>query len=229
MPWRVGQWFQNSFCFIQKRIGFPTEEPPLSLQDKINDFVFLEHIYFVRARVSGTHILRESTCLWNTYTSWERVPKRHWLTISLSRCENVWRKPNSKSELGSHGGGAVTWASLVTACIVQQEEGRCPCGWATASGSRCLATAREKLPPLELFQWTSVQNSPSQIPSFLYKRMLSSFVLQTCLWFAIVCLSWIAISLLFRINSILLAELLLFLFQNVDNVNNLNSVLKGKV
>lgn len=180
--------------------------------------VFLEHIYFVRARVSGTHILRESVCLRGTGS--------RSLYHVVKMCEGNLTQNRSWEAMG---GGAVTWASLVTACIVQQEEGRCPCGWATASGSRCLATAREKLPPLELFQWTSVQNSPSQIPSFLYKRMLSSFVLQTCLWFAIVCLSWIAISLLFRINSILLAELLLFLFQNVDNVNNLNSVLKGKV
>lgn len=70
---------------------------------------------------------------------------------------------------------------------------------------------------LLFLQWTFVQSNPSQLPSFLYERMLSSYVLWTCPWFTIVCLSWITISLLFRINLILLAELLIFLFQNVDS------------
>jgi len=211
----MGNDFKTASVSFRSSLVFPQKNPHLSLHDD-----------------------KMTSSFWNTYTLWEHVPKRHQLKIYLSLCDNVWRKPNSKSELGSHEGRALTWASLVTVCITQQEEGQ------HSAGSRCLATARERpprLPPpashweatttwtLIFLQRTLVQNSPSQLPSFLFKRMLSSFVLETCLWCTTVCLSWIAISLLFWINSILLAELLLFLFQNVDNVNNLNSVPQGKV
>ena len=37
-------------------------------------------------------------------------------------CENVLRKPKSKSELGSHEGRALTYISFITACLVQQEK-----------------------------------------------------------------------------------------------------------
>ena len=55
-----------------------------------------------------------------------------------------------------------------------------------------------------LLQWTFLQNSPSQLPPFLYKRTFFSFTLQTCLWYAIVCISRIAIPLLVPNKLILL-------------------------
>ena len=57
-----------------------------------------------------------------------------------------------------------------------------------------------------LLQRTSVWSRPSQLPPFLYKSMLLSFVLQTCLWFTTFCLSWITISLLFPNELILLVK-----------------------
>lgn len=143
-------------------------------------------------------------------------------------------------DLGSHEGGALT---SITSHSLPSPTGRREM---SNRKTRSLATARERPPPLPppASQWEAtttwtltflqcilVQNSPSQLPSFLYQRMLSSFVLWTCLFFGpvLLCLSWIAISLLFWINSILPAELLSFLFQNVDNLNNLNSGLQGKV
>ena len=50
----------------------------------------------------------------------------------------------------------------------------------------------EKLPQpwiLALLQWTLIQNSSFQHPPSSIKRKLLSFVLQICLWFAIVCMS----------------------------------------
>lgn len=79
--------------------------------------------------------------------------------------------------------------------------------------------ANERPPPLWtliFLQWTFLQNKPSQLPPSLYKRTLSSFVLQTCLWSVTVCLFQIAMPMLFLKNSILLAELLTSFFQRAD-------------
>ena len=53
-------------------------------------------------------------------------------------------------------------------------------------------SANEKPPQPQtpaLLPWTSAQNRPSQLPPFLYKSSLLSFVLWICLQFTIVCLS----------------------------------------
>lgn len=68
----------------------------------------------------------------------------------------------------------------------------------------CPATSCPHLQPMRschhfkfcFFQWTFVQNT---LPNFLLSSIKghSYFVLKTCLWFTIVCLSWIVIPLLF--------------------------------
>lgn len=97
--------------------------------------------------------------------------------------------------------------------------------WPGNSKPSSLAT-NGKLPPfcaLIFFQWTFVQTTP---PHFLLSsiRTLCSFVLWTCLRFAIVHLSWIAIPLLFQ-NKLCFAHWIAYLsFKKVDSYN-LNSFL----
>lgn len=125
--------------------------------------------------------------------------KEPWLKIGL---RTPWRE-------GSH--------ICITCCSLHSLAGRKISSW---PGNSKLPSpmANERPPPLWtliFLQWTFLQNKPSQLPPSLYKRMLSSFVLQTCLWFVIVCLFQIAIPMLFLKNSILLAELLTSFFQRL--------------
>lgn len=81
----------------------------------------------------------------------------------------------------------------------------------------CNIPVNEKSPKLWTFVlllWIIVQNSSYQFPPFLYKRVFLSFVLWTCPWFVIVCLTWVVITLFCYswISSVLLAESLIFFF-----------------
>lgn len=74
--------------------------------------------------------------------------------------------------------------------------------------------ANAKLLPLWTLvwlQWTFFQNIPSQPPPFFYKKMLSSFVLQICLWLTIISLSQIAIPLLF-LNKLICCLIAFFVY-----------------
>ena len=112
------------------------------------------------------------------------------IELACRWCENVLRKPNSKLELGCCEGSVFLHMLLLSACIVQQEDFQfypadCLCLWPI----RTTTTSSSQFPPKSC---GSKQRSP-----FPYKRMFSSFIFWTCLCFAIVCLFWIVIPLLF--------------------------------
>lgn len=123
--------------------------------------------------------------------------------------ENVSRRPNSKLEARNHKGCPLVRTRLAGTCAVQPEEGRFPQNKqaafaygqseATTSNPAPLQPMR-KCRHFELLFFSPLNFSskqPSQFPPFLYKKTLSSLVVQTCLWLAIVCVFQIAIRLLF--------------------------------
>lgn len=69
-------------------------------------------------------------------------------------------------------------------------------------GFELLVTAQ----PMRSRHHLGLCSSPSQLPLLPYKSMLPSTILQTCLWFTIVCWSWIAIPLLFPNKPLLLVK-----------------------
>ena len=91
----------------------------------------------------------------------------------------------------------------------QQEEGRISLCPATAWPMRNHHTQSMRSHyhhELSLLQKTFVQNSPSQLSSFLCKSKPLSSLLWTCLWLAIVCMSQITSPPLFPNTFILLVK-----------------------
>lgn len=136
-------------------------------------------------------------------------------SVGCGKSENVLRIPNSKLELGIHEGRACTLAlPFLPACLVQQE-GRFSLSPATASSPH--------LQPMRGCPHFQLSFSSNELLfrtslNFLLTSMkgLSHFVLRTWLWFAIVCLSWTAVFLLFLKNLFCWLNGLPFSFKKVD-------------
>ena len=102
--------------------------------------------------------------------------------------ENLVQNGVRKSKKGNSQACTTLSSSLY---IFQQEAQFSFCSITRQSMRNHCNSAKHRT--LTLLSWTFFQNNSSQLPP---KRTFLSFVLQTCLWFTIVCISQIAIPLL---------------------------------
>ena len=150
----------------------------------IKFLVFQLHALLGFRLLSHMHGMQERDCYSDVYKLFFNCPiEAIWCfeSVLLMKLWKWVKETSFKMESGSPEGGALRAVSFTAANRPQQEE----------KTALTLQQAADCLQPMKN------HHSPPQFPPSLYKSKTLSSLLWTCLWFPIVCLSQVAISLLF--------------------------------